>query len=86
MLGGDDSLEKWRELDAKVNKYPTKRTFKAIGSGGDDFVSSMVEAVREACGNSIDVPSFSRPSTKGNYISVSGLTDFDLPLAGPMSD
>ena len=29
----------------QVNSYPTVRGFTAIGSGGDDFVQSMVVAV-----------------------------------------
>ena len=29
-----ESDEEWLELDGKVNEYPTSRTFKAIGTGG----------------------------------------------------
>lgn len=69
VLGGDNSLEKWRELDAKVNEYPTGRVFKAIGSGGDDFVRSMASAIKSVT-HVDDIPSSARPSAKGNYISA----------------
>lgn len=69
VLGGSDSLEKWRELDAKVNTYPTERVFKAIGSGGDEFVDSMVAVIRGVTSVE-DVPAAARPSAKGNYVSV----------------
>ena len=32
-------------LTCQVNSYPTVRGFTAIGTGGDDFVHSMVVAV-----------------------------------------
>ena len=35
-----ESDEEWLELDGKVNEYPTSRTFKAIGTGGQ--VSSFL--------------------------------------------
>lgn len=69
VLGGSDSLEKWRELDAKVNTYPTERVFKAIGSGGDEFVNSMVAVIRGVTSVE-DVPAATKPSAKGKYVSV----------------
>ncbi|MCE0482272.1 hypothetical protein HAX54_040893 [Datura stramonium] len=48
VIGGtvhDDSTNEWLALDKKVNSYPTERGFTAIGTGGDDFVHSMVVAV-----------------------------------------
>ncbi|BAF14535.1 Os04g0386500, partial [Oryza sativa Japonica Group] len=48
VLGGtvtDDASDEWLVLDQKVNSYPTNRGFTAIGTGGDDFVQSMVVAV-----------------------------------------
>ncbi len=30
-----ESEEEWLQLDEKVNEYPTSRTFKAIGTGGE---------------------------------------------------
>jgi len=32
-------------IDVQVNTYPSFRGFTAIGTGGDDFVDSMVVAV-----------------------------------------
>lgn len=32
-------------LTYQVNSYPTVRGFTAIGTGGDDFVQSMIVAV-----------------------------------------
>ncbi len=52
-----------------MNKYPTDRSFKAIGSGGQDFVEHMVTAVRSATGQqSVSVQQ--RPSKHEKYISV----------------
>ncbi|TMX00603.1 hypothetical protein EJD97_000484 [Solanum chilense] len=48
VIGGtvhDDSTNEWLALDKKVNSYPTERGFTAIGTGGDDFVHSMIVAV-----------------------------------------
>ena len=44
--GGDD----WAALDAKVNVYPSRRQFKAIGSGGEDFVLAMMAAATSVTG------------------------------------
>ncbi|KAL8137132.1 hypothetical protein V2J09_003133, partial [Rumex salicifolius] len=48
VIGGtvtDDSTDEWLTLDQKVHTYPTVRGFTAIGTGGDDFVQSMIVAV-----------------------------------------
>lgn len=37
----------------QVNSYPTDRGFTAIGTGGDDFVQSMVVAVESVLQESI---------------------------------
>jgi putative lipoic acid-binding regulatory protein len=50
VLGADDSNESWRALDEKVNTYPFEREFKAIGTGGDDFVVSMMAAATSVTG------------------------------------
>lgn len=44
VLAGDES---WDELDQKVNSYPLVREFKCIGSGGEDFVTSLLAAAVE---------------------------------------
>jgi hypothetical protein len=38
---------------SQVNSYPTDRGFTAIGTGGDDFVQSMVVAVESVLQESI---------------------------------
>jgi putative lipoic acid-binding regulatory protein len=70
VLGGDTSLQTWRELDEKFNEYPTERTFKAIGSGGEDFVSSMISVVESAVGTVTPGRVAQRPSSKGKYVAV----------------
>ncbi|KAL6768488.1 CGL144 [Auxenochlorella protothecoides x Auxenochlorella symbiontica] len=70
VLGTGDESE-WRELDAQVNAYPADRTFKAIGSGGDDFVASMTSCVERVVG--VRLPSSRvthRLSAGGKYVSV----------------
>jgi len=70
ILGGNATPDDWRELDEKVNTYPMERGFKAIGSGGEDFVQSVVGAVEGIVGNVPPENVTHRPSSKGNYISV----------------
>jgi len=70
VLGNDMSEETWREIDKKVNKYPGQRTFTAIGTGGDLFKSSMVEAVSSVVGTVHQECISERPSSKGSYVSV----------------
>lgn len=48
--------------------YPTERTFTAIGSGGDDFVASMVGAVESAVGAVKPSRVQQRPSAKGECV------------------
>lgn len=51
MLGLQDTDEEsWRVLDQKVNQYPCVREFKCIGSGGEDFVASMMAAAQGVTG------------------------------------
>lgn len=48
VLGGtitNDSTYESLSLNKMLNIYPAARGFTAIGSGGDDFVQSMVVAV-----------------------------------------
>lgn len=67
---GENSEEKWRELDEQVNEYPGQRVFKAIGTGGDDFVQKMTACVEEVVGTVHQECVNSRLSSNGNYISV----------------
>lgn len=56
----------------QVNKYPHRRTFKAIGEGGDNFKSCMQAAVEDVLGPvGPDRISHRLSSGKGSYISVS---------------
>ncbi|XP_078161961.1 phosphoribosylformylglycinamidine synthase isoform X2 [Carex rostrata] len=74
IIGGtvaDDSTNEWIALDKKVNSYPTVRGFTAIGSGGDDFVQSMVVAVESVLQEPIPEGRVSRRlSERGKYVSV----------------
>lgn len=70
VMNGNLSEESWRDLDSKVNKYPGKRTFTAIGSGGDEFVAAMVAVVERTLGSVESQFISSRPSSKGAYVSV----------------
>eukprot|EP00898_Chlorokybus_atmophyticus_P006999 jgi/Chlat1/72/Chrsp1S03116 len=71
VLGDTASQDDWRQLDEKVNTYPSLRSFKAIGSGGDDFRDSMVSAVKRILEVEVDERLVTtRESAKGKYISV----------------
>ncbi|GAB2214369.1 hypothetical protein Droror1_Dr00018712 [Drosera rotundifolia] len=74
IIGGtvsDDSTNEWLVLDQKVNSYPTVRGFTAIGSGGDDFVQSMVVAVESVIQQPIPEGGVRRKlSSRGKYVSV----------------
>lgn len=60
------------ELDAKVNTYPMRRTFKAIGTADGDLAEDMRLVVEGVVGGSVDYGRVStRPSRNGNYVSVS---------------
>ncbi|KAI7843124.1 hypothetical protein COHA_003295 [Chlorella ohadii] len=61
---------KWRELDMQVNEYPGQRTFKAIGTGDQDFVAAMTNCVERVVGTVHAECVQQRLSAKGNYISV----------------
>ncbi|KAJ4756058.1 phosphoribosylformylglycinamidine synthase [Rhynchospora pubera] len=74
VLGGtvtDDSTNEWLDLDKKVNSYPSVRGFTAIGTGGDDFVRSMVVAVESVVQEPIPQGRVSQKrSSMGKYVSV----------------
>ncbi|KAK9835202.1 hypothetical protein WJX81_005451 [Elliptochloris bilobata] len=70
VLGSDASEETWRALDERVNTYPTKRSFKAIGVGGEGFAASMRSAVEGVVGHVREENVSLRPSSAGKYISV----------------
>ncbi|KAL3161072.1 hypothetical protein ABBQ38_009455 [Trebouxia sp. C0009 RCD-2024] len=70
VLGANDSEAKWRELDEKVNQYPGRRDFKAIGSGGDDFKQAIVRAVENIVGPVHQDRVMERPSSQGKFISI----------------
>ncbi|XP_052187169.1 uncharacterized protein LOC127797963 isoform X2 [Diospyros lotus] len=74
VIGGtvtDDSTNEWLVLDQKVNSYPTIRGFTAIGTGGDDFVQSMVVAVESVLQQPIPEGQVKHKlSSRGKYVSV----------------
>ncbi|CAM8947645.1 unnamed protein product [Rhodiola kirilowii] len=74
VIGGtvtDDATNEWLELDQKVNSYPTVRGFTAIGTGGDDFVQSMVVAVESVIQQPIPQGHITQKvSSRGKYVSV----------------
>ncbi|KAK6930816.1 Uncharacterized protein family UPF0250, YbeD-like [Dillenia turbinata] len=74
VIGGtvtDDSTNEWLALDQKVNSYPTVRGFTAIGTGGDDFVQSMVVAVESVIQQPIPEGRVrQKVSSRGKYVSV----------------
>uniref|UniRef100_A0A0D9VG98 Uncharacterized protein n=1 Tax=Leersia perrieri TaxID=77586 RepID=A0A0D9VG98_9ORYZ len=74
IMGGtvtDDATDEWLVLDKQVNSYPTVRGFTAIGTGGDDFVQSMVIAVESVIQEQIPKAQISQKvSAKGKYVSV----------------
>lgn len=73
VMGGTESPDgsSWLELDRKVNTYPSLRGFTAIGTGGLDFVQSMVVAVESVLQEPIpETRVRQRKSAQGRYISV----------------
>ncbi|KAJ8563128.1 hypothetical protein K7X08_031580 [Anisodus acutangulus] len=74
VIGGtvhDDSTNEWLALDKKVNSYPTERGFTAIGTGGDDFVHSMVVAVESVIQQPVPEGQVRQKlSSGGKYVSV----------------
>uniref|UniRef100_A0A7N0UX75 Uncharacterized protein n=1 Tax=Kalanchoe fedtschenkoi TaxID=63787 RepID=A0A7N0UX75_KALFE len=74
VIGGTvthDATNEWLELDQKVNSYPTVRGFTAIGTGGDDFVQSMVVAVESVIQQPIPEGRITQKiSSRGKYVSV----------------
>ncbi|KAJ8439142.1 hypothetical protein Cgig2_027068 [Carnegiea gigantea] len=74
VIGGtvtDDSTSEWLALDQKVNTYPSERGFTAIGTGGDDFVHSMIVAVESVLQRPIPEDQIKqKTSSRGKYVSV----------------
>jgi putative lipoic acid-binding regulatory protein len=71
ILSNNSEDEQWNELDQHINEYPGERSFKAIGSGGDDFVSAMRQCVEQVLGKSLDDNAVdTKLSSGGKYISV----------------
>ncbi|XP_074310046.1 uncharacterized protein LOC141644413 isoform X3 [Silene latifolia] len=74
VIGGtvtEDSPNEWLELDQKVNSYPTVRGFTAIGTGGEDFVHSMIVAVESVLQEPIPEGQVKQKvSSGGKYVSV----------------
>ncbi|XP_004237565.1 uncharacterized protein [Solanum lycopersicum] len=74
VIGGtvhDDSTNEWLALDKKVNSYPTERGFTAIGTGGDDFVHSMIVAVESVIQQPVPQGQVKQKlSSGGKYVSV----------------
>ena len=54
----------------QVNQYPGRRDFKAIGSGGDDFTQTIVQAVEAVVGPVREDRILQRPSSQGKFVSV----------------
>ena len=48
---GPGTSEEWRELDEKVNTYPSERKFQAIGINSPNFVQDMVKLVEDTLGD-----------------------------------
>ena len=72
VLGLDQEDEQsWDALDKKVNEYPLVREFKCIGSGGEDFVTSLLASAMEVTKRPLRREEVVvRQSRKGNYQSV----------------
>ncbi len=48
---GPGTSDEWRELDEKVNTYPSERKFQAIGVNSPEFVGDMVKLVEDTLGD-----------------------------------
>ncbi|KAL7611475.1 uncharacterized protein LOC111919350 [Lactuca sativa] len=74
VLGGtitNDSTYESLSLNKMLNIYPAARGFTAIGSGGDDFVQSMVVAVESVIQHPIPQGRVKQKlSSGGKYVSV----------------
>ncbi|KAL4436759.1 hypothetical protein ABPG75_003898 [Micractinium tetrahymenae] len=70
ILDTTNDEDKWRELDMQVNEYPGQRTFKAIGTGDQDFVVAMTACVESVVGKVHEECIGQRLSAQKNYISV----------------
>ncbi|KAL2903693.1 hypothetical protein RDABS01_002403 [Bienertia sinuspersici] len=61
----------WLWIKRHVNSYPTVRGFTAIGTGGEDFVHSMVVAVESVLEQPIPEGQVKqKTSSRGKYVSV----------------
>lgn len=72
VIGGTvkmDSGSEWNAIDQKVNVYPMVRDFTAIGTGGDEFVQAMVQAVESVTETPV-LKVTKKLSSQGNYVSV----------------
>lgn len=67
-----DPLATHPPAPCQVNEYPGQRTFKAIGTGDQDFVAAMTACVSSVVGTVHAECVQHRLSAKGNYISVTG--------------
>ena len=73
VFGSNEELEKWKLLDAEVNKYPMRRSFKAMASADDgELAKSLVAQLNNIPGLEVDAKAHIsvRPSAKGNYQSI----------------
>ena len=77
VMVGADTDEKWKELDAKVNEYPSMRKFQAIGADEEGFVDDIVTLISNALGGRVIHPEnvTTRPSSKGKYVSANVIAE-----------
>lgn len=55
---------------AQVNTYPCERSFKCIGTGGDDFTNAIIKAVESVVGTVHKECVRTRQSRTGKYLTV----------------
>jgi putative lipoic acid-binding regulatory protein len=73
VMASAESDEKWKELDARVNEYPSERKFQAIGSDPDGtFVESIKSVISMALDGRVIHPEnvSGRASSGGKYVSA----------------
>lgn len=75
------SEAEWRDVDAKVNEYPLMRSFVAVGTGGEAFVTDVAAVVGRVLGREVGGDAVSsRPSKRGTYVSATvGPVRVDTP-------
>lgn len=59
-----------RRRHPQVNTYPCERSFKCIGTGGEDFATSIVARVESIVGVVHKECIRTRPSRTGKYLTV----------------